>query len=47
MNILSKLYQNYIAQDPQGTVRIALFTLTIVLFVIGAGAPESGSGFNG
>ncbi len=47
MTTLSKFYQTHIAQDPQGAVRIVLFTLTIVLFVIGAGAPETGSAFNG
>ncbi len=47
MKTLSKFYTSHVAQDPQGAIRIVLFTLTIVLFVIGAGAPESGSAFNG
>jgi len=47
MKALSKFYQTRIATDPQGAVRIIFFALTIVLFVIGAGAPECGSGYNG
>ncbi len=47
MKIFSKFYQTRVAQDPQTTVRIVLFTLTIILFVIGAGAPETATGFNG
>lgn len=44
MKKLSSSVTSLLAVNPQEKVRIALVALTLVLFVIGAGAPDAGSG---
>lgn len=44
--MISKLYQKSLSLTPS-SVKLAFFLLTIVLFVLGAGAPGDGGGFGG
>ena len=44
MKKLSSSIKAYLAVNPQEKVRVALIALTLILFVIGAGAPDAGSG---
>ncbi len=44
MKKLSSYISVYMTVNPQEKIRIALIALTLVLFVIGAGAPDAGSG---
>lgn len=43
MKALNSVYQRYL-DNPQATVKMVLFTFSIFLFIIGAGAPEGGGG---
>lgn len=44
--MISKLYQKSLAITPSN-VKLAFFLLTVVLFVLGAGAPGDGGGYGG
>lgn len=44
MNDLSRLYSLLIGKATNNKVRLVLFLLVLVLFVLGTGAPEAGGG---
>lgn len=44
--MISKLYQKSLVITPSN-VKLAFFLLTVVLFVLGAGAPGDGGGYGG
>lgn len=44
MNQLTKIYSAILAKAGVSKVRIVLFVLVLVLFVLGSGAPEDGGG---